>query len=95
MDTKEFDKFAEEYQNLHAQNIKISGETPEFFCEYKIQDLKQLASHFKLPENSTLLDFGCGVGSSIGMMHKYFPKAILHGVDGIREEYCNCSTTFW
>ena len=81
MDTKEFDKFAEEYQNLHAQNIKISGETPEFFCEYKIQDLKQLASHFKLPENSTLLDFGCGVGSSIGMMHKYFPKAILHGVD--------------
>ena len=28
MDTKEFDKFAEEYQNLHAQNIKISGETP-------------------------------------------------------------------
>lgn len=81
MDTKEFDKFAEEYQNLHAQNIKISGETPKFFCEYKIQDLKQLANHFKLPENSTLLDFGCGVGSSIGMMYKYFPKAILHGVD--------------
>lgn len=81
MDLKEFDKFAEEYENLHQQNIKISGEKPEFFCEYKIKDLKQLAQQNGLPENAQILDFGCGVGNSLGMMNKYFPQSSIHGID--------------
>lgn len=81
MDKKEFDKFAEEYQALHAQNIKISGEQPEFFCEYKIKDLLLLVQSYNLPTNGKLLDFGCGVGSSVGMMKKYFPNAEIFGVD--------------
>ena len=36
MDVKEFDKFAEEYLKLHSQNIRLTGEEPEFFAEYKI-----------------------------------------------------------
>lgn len=81
MDLKEFDKFAEEYEQLHQQNIKISGEKPEFFCEYKIKDLKQLAHKNRLPEKISILDFGCGVGNSLGMMNRYFPESEIHGVD--------------
>ena len=42
MDVKEFDKFAEEYLKLHSQNIRITGEDPEYFAEYMIRDLKRV-----------------------------------------------------
>ncbi len=41
MDRAEFDKFADEFAALHAQNIKISGEDPDFFAAYKIGDVKR------------------------------------------------------
>ena len=39
MDEAEFDKFADEYRALHAANIRLSGEDPEYFAEYKIIDI--------------------------------------------------------
>ena len=39
MDEVEFDKFADEYRDLHAANIKLSGEDPEYFAEYKVVDI--------------------------------------------------------
>jgi len=39
MDEAEFDKFAAEYRDLHAANIRLSGEDPEYFAEYKIKDI--------------------------------------------------------
>ena len=30
----EFDKFADEYRALHARNIRLSGEGPEYFAEH-------------------------------------------------------------
>jgi hypothetical protein len=38
MNKAEFDQFAEEYRTLHASNIKITGETPDFFADYKVAD---------------------------------------------------------
>ena len=81
MEKKEFDKFAEEYDKLHQKNIKLYGEYPEFFHEYKIKDLKIIAKKEKLPENSQILDFGCGIGNSIGIMKTYFPNSTIYGVD--------------
>ena len=39
LDEAEFDKFADEYRAIHAHNIRLSGEAPEFFAEYKVRDL--------------------------------------------------------
>ena len=39
MDKTEFDTFADEYRLTHAHNIKASGESPEFFHEYKVADV--------------------------------------------------------
>ncbi len=39
MEQSEFDKFADEYRSLHAANIAVSGEGPDYFAEYKIKDL--------------------------------------------------------
>ena len=78
MDVEEFDKFADEYLKLHSQNIRVTGEKPEYFAEYKIRDLKRTSSELKdLPEN--ILDFGTGVGNSIPFLVEYFKDIKIHG----------------
>jgi hypothetical protein len=42
MDVAEFDQLADEYNNLHQENIRITGEKTEYFAEYKICDLKRV-----------------------------------------------------
>ena len=80
MDVEEFDKFADEYLKLHSQNIRVTGEKPEYFAEYKIRDLKRASSELKvLPEY--ILDFGTGVGNSIPFLVEYFKDIKIHGVD--------------
>jgi hypothetical protein len=38
MEKAEFDQFAAEYLAQHAANIRASGESPEFFARYKVED---------------------------------------------------------
>ncbi|GAB3099948.1 class I SAM-dependent methyltransferase [Aestuariicella hydrocarbonica] len=80
MEEAEFDKFAEEYSNIHNANIRLSGENSDFFSEYKIQDLAKLIDGHD-SRSLDILDFGCGVGKSIPYMHKYFPQSHLTGLD--------------
>ena len=79
MDEAEFDKFAEEYRSLHAANIRASGETPEYFAEYKIRDVARLVTG--TCDVLRALDFGAGIGTSVPYFQKYFPSAELTCVD--------------
>lgn len=72
MDTAEFDKFADEYRSNHAKNIKITGETPEYFAEYKVADAAKIAKANGLADKIRILDFGSGVGGSIPFFMKHF-----------------------
>ncbi|MDR3495714.1 MAG: class I SAM-dependent methyltransferase [Ancalomicrobiaceae bacterium] len=85
MDAAEFDKFAEEYRQLHTQNIKASGETPDYFADYKVRDVAVDLARHSLPERPRLLDFGCGVGSSMPYFRKYLPEAQVTGLDVSRK----------
>jgi SAM-dependent methyltransferase len=80
MDKAEFDRFADEYYNQHSQNIAISGEGPEYFAEYKINELKEIADQNELSV-SRIFDFGSGIGNSIPFFRKYFPAASLTSAD--------------
>ena len=62
MNTSEFDQFADEYEQLHATNIAITGEKPEFFHEYKLKTLQQLVTQQGISATD-ILDFGSGVGN--------------------------------
>lgn len=78
MNRAEFDRFADEYHALHAQNIGITGETPAYFAEYKIRDVfNETRKTDKMNENLKILDFGSGVGSSIPFWRHYFPGCHL------------------
>jgi SAM-dependent methyltransferase len=78
----EFDRFADEYEYraMRARNISASGESPDFFDEYKIKDAAlALASNGRNP--AAILDFGSGVGNSVPYFRKYFPHATLTCAD--------------
>ena len=80
MDVAEFDQFADEYHNLHQENIRITGEKPEYFAEYKICDLKRVVKIVGVDVNN-ILDFGTGVGNNFPFLAKHFPRSGLFGTD--------------
>lgn len=81
MDVAEFDKFALEYDAIHADNIKLSGEDPEYFARYKIDDLRRRWDAAGRAEPASILDFGTGIGNSLPHLAKSFPGARLVGLD--------------
>jgi SAM-dependent methyltransferase len=78
----EFDKFAQEYMDLHAASISASGERSEYFVEYKVRDLRDLC-HVDGSVGSIrrILDFGAGIGTSVSHFGLHFPDAGLTCVD--------------
>jgi SAM-dependent methyltransferase len=79
MSQPEFDRYAESYQRLHAENIRISGEAPDYFARYKAEHVGRLAAR-QLPVNR-ILDFGCGIGNATPFLRKYFPDCEITGTD--------------
>lgn len=70
----EFDRFAAEYQAQHEASIRLSGEKPDFFAKYKIDDVARvLAARGMKPRR--ILDFGAGVGNSLKHMRNAFPDS--------------------
>lgn len=76
MDRAHFDQVADEYRALHARNIRSTGESPEFFSEYKVKDVAAAC-----PNAATaalrILDFGAGVGNSLPYFRRYFPNSTI------------------
>jgi ubiquinone/menaquinone biosynthesis C-methylase UbiE len=76
MKESEFDQFADEYRSLHLSNIKLSGENPEFFAQYKIIDVSNKVRAIGIKAD-TILDFGCGIGNSIPFFREEMPGSAL------------------
>ena len=80
MDTAEFDRFADEYDQVHEKNVAVTGEKPRFFHEYKIKVLGRMVRERGIQPES-ILDFGSGIGSSTPFFRRYFPAARLASAD--------------
>lgn len=81
MNSSEFDKFADEYRHLHSRNIRVSGESPEFFAEYKVRDAIALAANAGFSGSIRVMDFGAGVGNSVPFFASLLTEATLICVD--------------
>jgi SAM-dependent methyltransferase len=83
MEEAEFDKFAAEYRALHAANIRLSGEAPEYFAEYKIVDIAHELARLGTPraEAPRVLDFGAGVGYSVPFFERHLPRSRVTCLD--------------
>ena len=80
MNRAEFDQFADEYEAQHRANIAITGEAPDYFARYKIEELKRIASEAQVAVRD-IIDFGSGIGNSIPHFRTAFPHAVLSCAD--------------
>ncbi|SEC60958.1 Methyltransferase domain-containing protein [Rhizobiales bacterium GAS191] len=76
MDVSEFDQFADEYYEQHRAVIRITGEEPDYFAEYKIRVFHEWTGLLGVSGND-ILDFGSGIGNSVPHFRTYFPGAKL------------------
>jgi SAM-dependent methyltransferase len=83
MNEAEFDKFADEYYAALVAGIALSGETPEYFSEYKIADIaRECPAQAGSQDGSVrMLDFGAGIGNSVPFVRKHFATAELTCLD--------------
>jgi ubiquinone/menaquinone biosynthesis C-methylase UbiE len=83
MEEAEFDKVASQYRSMHAANIKVTGEDPEYFAEYKVADLaSELAHRVAAPR---VLDFGAGIGYSVPFFKRHLPGSRVTCLDVSRK----------
>src|SRR5215471_3177568 len=61
---QKFDAYAEQYRTLMDTSVKGSGESAEYFSEYKLNCLRRLGA----PVGDPFLDFGAGTGSVTGQI---------------------------
>jgi len=81
MDVAEFDRFADEYLATHAKNLAVSGESPEYFARYKIDEIKRVWRARGWPDPAAILDFGAGIGASVPHFRRNFPAAEIIATD--------------
>ena len=76
----EFDAYALEYDAALAQGISISGEDKNYFARGRVVWLARCLSQLN-ERPRTVMDFGCGTGSSIPFLFKELKLDSLLGVD--------------
>ena len=75
-----FDHFAGDYDTALSKGLRFTGETKEYFSENRTlilsKSLRALGH-----EPASILDFGCGTGSTTPHFRKHFRNASICGVD--------------
>ncbi|MGH9496877.1 MAG: class I SAM-dependent methyltransferase [Candidatus Sulfotelmatobacter sp.] len=77
----EFDAFAENYQDLVGSSVRITGESSDYFTQYKADYIARAIA----PIGGKLLDYGCGVGLLSLHLKSRFAAARIDGFDPSKE----------
>jgi 2-polyprenyl-3-methyl-5-hydroxy-6-metoxy-1,4-benzoquinol methylase len=73
-----FDQYADSYQGVHGENVRVTGENSEYFAQYKARYVaRRLGAQF----SGTILDYGCGVGMVSSFMKQLLPLGTIDGFD--------------
>lgn len=73
-----FDQFAVTYQQVHTHNVRVTGESSEFFAQYKARYIaRRMGAEF----SGRILDYGCGVGMLSNYLKQTIPHAAVDGYD--------------
>ncbi|HVM51459.1 MAG TPA: class I SAM-dependent methyltransferase [Candidatus Acidoferrum sp.] len=79
-DPRTFDAYAAQYDAALQQGLAVSGEGKEYFAQGRINWLTKLLAGLR-EEPQSVLDFGCGTGTSARLFRDRFPRAEILGVD--------------
>jgi len=75
-----FDSYAVEYDAALGKGISVSGEDKNFFANARVEFLANRLKNYDCAP-SRIVDFGCGTGSAIPFLTKFFPDAFVLGVE--------------
>lgn len=73
----DFDEYANDYRNIHTENVKLTGADSFYFAEHKVRQLKDQGENGSF----SLLDVGCGDGAIECYLQKILPQCIATGID--------------
>jgi len=85
----EFDAYVDEYDAQHAASVKLSGEDPEFFAEYKAKEAARVMAAAGLAPQR-IMDFGAGRGNCVAHLQRAFPHATLTALDVSSRSLTHC-----
>ena len=71
---QKFDDYAKSYESLHKASIAVTGEDPDYFHDYKIEEMRRRGLL-----TGPLLDYGCGTGNLLERFARVLPD--VHGYD--------------
>lgn len=77
-DFDNFDQHASNYRETHNSVIKSSGADSEYFSRYKVVEVLFHEKHNKI---HSILDLGCGDGTTTRFLSDFFPKSRIFGID--------------
>jgi 2-polyprenyl-3-methyl-5-hydroxy-6-metoxy-1,4-benzoquinol methylase len=73
-----FDYYADKYQRVNTDNIRVTGEDSDYFARYKARYIRRrMGAQF----SGRILDYGCGVGVLSKYLKQVFPCAVVDGYD--------------
>lgn len=78
--TPEFDSYAQNYDQALQQGLSVSGEAKEYFAEGRVAFLKKCLNKIKY-QPQRVLDFGCGTGTSVPILHAISGVTFTQGID--------------
>lgn len=89
MSQAEFDAYVDEYDAQHAASVKLSGEDPDFFAEYKAVETARVMAEAGIAP-ARMMDFGAGRGNCIAHLQQHFPDAALTALDVSARSLSHC-----
>ena len=78
--TPEFNEYAADYEQLLAEGLAVSGEDKDYFAQGRIDWVKTCMDQLGVAPQF-IMDFGCGTGSSVRLLHQRFAAKSVLGVD--------------
>jgi Trans-aconitate methyltransferase len=78
----EFDRVAERYDQELQRGLFLSGESKDFFAEHRVEWLRRCLGNER-PES--ILDYGCGTGSTSTLLLRRLRARSVFGVDTSEE----------
>jgi SAM-dependent methyltransferase len=89
----EFDQFAGNYDAALQQGLAVSGESKEYFAAGRVNFLrKHLTKHGFTPNR--VLDYGCGTGTSVPLLHELPGVSFVQGIDISPESIKEAATQY-
>jgi SAM-dependent methyltransferase len=76
----EFDAFARNYEEALSEGLSLTGEKPAFYAERRVLVTSRIINQ-RGASTEKVLDFGCGIGTSIPFLAAAFLPKELYGVD--------------